>query len=510
MPRLKTICFAAWILTLAFFVSSCGRSADRNTLVMIIESSPANLDPRIGTDNQSERIGKLLYDSLLRRDEHFNLQPALAERWETRDPLTYIFHLRHDVRFHNGAALTSRDVKWTLDSLIQGTVVSAKSSTYKLIDKVETPDDFTVVLHLKSPYASLLWNLSDGALGIVPYGSGKELAHAPNGSGPFKFVSEEQDNELVVARNDQYWGEKPRVERVRFAVIPDITTRALELRKGSADVAVNSLTPDMMDTLRKNPELEVETAPGTVLMYLAFNLRDPLLKDARVRQAIAYAIDRQIMIQYLFRGLAEPAESLLPAQHWAYDANVRKYPHDPERAKKLLDDAGYRPVNGVRFHLTMKTSTEEVTRLLAAVLQQQLREVGIALDIRTFEFATFYSDVVKGAFQMYSLRWLGDNEDPGIFEHVFHSASFPPKRANRGYYVNKQVDEWLDQSRVEPDEAKRKQLYAKVQEQLAEDLPYVNLWYLNMTAVHSKRLHNAHFSPSGNYDFLKTTVEMTP
>src|SRR5207302_554730 len=138
-----------------------------DALVMIIESSPANMDPRIGTDNQSERIGKLLYDSLVRRDEHFQLQPSLAERWETPDPLTYIFHLRHDVRFHNGAALTARDVKWTLESLMQGAVVSSKSTTYKLIDRVDTPDDFTVVLHLKSPFSSLLWNLSDGALGIV-------------------------------------------------------------------------------------------------------------------------------------------------------------------------------------------------------------------------------------------------------------------------------------------------------------------------------------------------------
>jgi peptide/nickel transport system substrate-binding protein len=496
---------AGWLFALccALPLTSCGHRAPDDTLVMIIESSPANLDPRIGTDNQSERIGKLLYDSLVRRDEHFNLQPSLAERWETPDPQTYIFHLRHDVHFHNGQALTSRDVKWTLESLINGAVVSAKSSTYKLITNIDTPDDYTVILHLSSPNASLLWNLSDGALGIVPYGSGKELAHAPNGTGPFKFVSEEQDNELVIERNDNYWGEKPQLNRVRFAVIPDITTRALELRKGSADVAINALTPDMLQSMRGDRTLEIEDGPGTVLMYLAFNFRDPVLKDARVRQAIAYAIDREGMIHYLFRDMAKPADSILPSGHWAFNADVRKYPHDPARARRMLDDAGYHEVNGVRFHLTMKTSTEEVTRLLAAVLQQQLREVGIALDIRTFEFATFYSDVVKGAFQVYSLRWLGDNEDPGIFEHVFHSASFAPKRANRGYYVNRQVDAWIDAARIEPDQAKRKELYFKVQAQLAEDLPYINLWYLDMTAVHSHRVKNLHFSASGNYDFLR-------
>jgi peptide/nickel transport system substrate-binding protein len=264
----------------------------------------------------------------------------------------------------------------------------------------------------------------------------------------------------------------------------------------------------MVSPLRADPKLEVSTGPGTVLMYLAFNLRDPILKDVRVRQAIAYAIDRHVMIHYLWRDSAVPADSILPQNHWAYDAGVQKYEHDPACANKMLDDAGYRKVNGVRFHITMKTSTEESTRLLASVLQQQLAEVGIALDIRTFEFATFYSDVIKGAFQVYALRWLGDNEDPGIFEHVFHSASFAPKRANRGYYVNKQVDAWLDEARVESDQAKRKELYFKVQEQLAKDLPYIDLWYLDMVAVHSKRVRNLHISQSGNYDFLRT-VELS-
>src|SRR4051812_43321843 len=264
---------AGWLFALccALPLTSCGHPAPDDTLVMIIESSPANLDPRVGTDNQSERIGKLLYDSLVRRDEHFNLQPSLAERWEMPDPFTYIFHLRHDVHFHNGVQLTARDVKWAIESLTQGKVVSAKSSTYKYVDRVETPDDFTVVLHLNAPYASLLWNLSDGALGIVPYGSGKELAHALVGSGPFKFVSEEQDNELVIERNDDYWGEKPHVKRVRFAVVPDITTRALELRKGSADIALNALPPDMLGPLGEDRKLEVSVTQGTVLMYLAFN-----------------------------------------------------------------------------------------------------------------------------------------------------------------------------------------------------------------------------------------------
>jgi peptide/nickel transport system substrate-binding protein len=488
----------------ALALTSCNRAPDQNTVVMIIESSPTNLDPRVGTDAQSERIGKLIFDSLVKRDEHFNLQPWVAERWEIPDPQTYIFHLRHDVHFHNGAPLTSRDVKWTFQSTIDGTIITPKASTYKLVDRIDAPDDWTVIFHLKEPFATLLWNLSDGASGIVPYGSGKDFNRAPIGSGPFRFVHAELDHDVDIERNDQYWGEHAHVQRIHFTVVPDTTTRALELRKGSADVAINSLGTDMVVALEKEPRLEVQIAPGTIYSYLAFNLRDPILRDVHVRQALAYAIDRNAMIKYLWRDMAEPANNILPKQHWAYDPDVRNYEFDPARARKILDDAGYTTKNGVRFHLTMKTSTEESTRLLAAVLQQQLRDVGIALDIRSFEFATFYSDVVKGAFQIYSLRWIGGNEDPDIFEHVFHSASFPPKRANRSYYVNSRVDQLIDAGRRELDQQKRKAIYFELQKVLAEDVPYVHLWYLDTVLVNSKRLRNIHVSPSGNYDFLKT------
>lgn len=492
------------LLALGAGVLSCARQPDPRTLVMIIESSPANLDPRVGTDAQSERIGKLIFDSLVRRDEHFNLQPALAERWEAPDPRTYIFHLRGGVRFHDGKPLTARDVKWTFDSVLDGSLVSAKASTFRFVERVEAPDDFTVIFRLKEPYASLLWNVSDGAMGIVPYGSGKELNRKPVGSGPFRFVSMEQDKEVVVARNEDYWGEKARVARVRFAVVPDTTTRALELDKGSADIAINALTADMVAAIEKQKKLVVQSAPGTIYTYLAFNLRDPRLRDVRVRHALAYAIDRKPMIEYLWRGLAQPASSVLPPQHWAYNGRVPAYAYDPAKARALLDEAGYKPVNGVRFRLTMKTSTEESTRLLAAVLQQQLREVGIALDIRTFEFATFYSDVVKGAFQLFSLRWIGGNEDPDIFEHIFYSTSTPPKRANRGHYSNPRVDALIDQGRSELDQGKRAAVYGEVQQIVAEDLPYINLWYLDNVLVHTRRVKNVAPNSSGNYDFLRT------
>src|SRR5271155_1062451 len=493
------------VLALIVPLLSCSSKPDPKTLVMVIENSPTNLDPRVGLDGQSERIDELLFDDLCTRDEHLNVQPGLAERWETPDPLTYVFHLHRGVEFHDGRPLTSRDVKWTFDSLLQGKIRSTKAAAYRPVDHIDAPDDSTVVFHLKEPFATLLWNVSDGAIGIVPYGSGDEISRHPMGSGPFKYVSAETDKEVALERNDDYWGEKAKLARVRFAVVPDATTEALELRKGSADVIINaSFSPDTVLTLAREPSLAVEHAPGTEMQYMGFNLRDPILKDVRVRQAIAYALDRRPMIEYLWRGEAEPAGSILPPQSWAYNGDVPTYDHDPDKARALLDAAGYREVNGVRFHITMKTSTDENTRLMVAVIQQQLREVGIALDIRTFEFGTFFSDVTHGLFQLYGLRWIGGNEDPDIFELAFHSARFPPNGANRGYYSNPKVDALIDHARREVDPKVRKPIYDELQRILAEELPYINLWYLDNVLVHNKRVTNLKLNPAGNYDFLRT------
>src|SRR5580765_3455611 len=499
-----------FLLLLCASLLSCAKKPSADTLVVVIESSPANLDPRIGKDAQSERIDELIFDSLVRKDDHFNLLPGVAESWEIPDPQNYIFHVRHGIRFHDGRPLTARDVKWTLDTMRNGSLMTLKGAAYKLVDAVDTPDDFTVRVHLKEPFAPLLWNLTGGAFGVVPYGSDKDFNRAPVGSGPFRFVSLSPDSEVVLERNESYWGEHARVRRLRFNIVPDTTTRALELRKGSADIAVTSLTPDIINTLRRESNLRIIEQPGSSLQYLAFNLRDPILKDVRVRQALAYTIDRGPILHYFFGDLGRLADSILPPEHWAYNGQVAHYPHDPARANDLLDAAGYtRGKDGVRFHLTMKISTaEESTRLLAAVLQQQLKQVGIALGIRSFEFATFFSDVIKGEFQMYSLRWVGySNQDPDIFEDVFHSASFPPKRDNRGYYSSPRVDELIDEGRRVTDERKRKQLYGEVQDIVAEELPYINLWYFDNVVVHSQRVRNLHLGSAGTYDFL-ASVEL--
>jgi peptide/nickel transport system substrate-binding protein len=496
----------SWIALIAVLSLAGCKSAPRdpNTVVFLIESSPANLDPRVGTDGQSEHIYELIFDGLVEHDASFQFAPALAERWEQPDPLTWVFYLRSGVRFHDGRTMTARDVVWSVDSMRDGTVISPKAATFASVAKVEAPDDRTVVFHLKHADNFLLRNLATGAIGIMPEGSGREFWRHPIGTGPFRFVSQQIDQDVVVERNPVSWSVSPRIERVRFAVVPDAITQALELEKGSADVAVNSLPMDALPALARRPDLEIADSPGTQIQYLAFNLRDPLLKDPLVRRAIAYAIDRKLIIATLLHGHARPAASLLPASHWAWTDAVTRYDYDPEESAQLLDEAGH-PLgnNGVRFHLTMKTSTDEDTRLLAAVLQQQLAKVGIVLDLRSYEFATFYSDVTRGAFQIYSLRWIGGNEQPDIFGYAFSTARFSPKGANRGHYSNARLDSLLDDASEDGDRDRRRADYIEAQQILARDLPAVNLWYKDTVVVHNRRLTHVIPTASGSYTFLE-------
>jgi len=484
-------------------------------VVFLIESSPANLDPRIGTDAQSQRIDALLFDGLVARDSNFQFTPALAERWEQPKPLTLVFHLRGDVRFHNGQRLTARDVVFTIESMLNpgqaGGVISPRSASYAAIDTVEAPDQRTVVMHLKHPDNYLLTNLSTGAMGIVPAESGRDFWQHPVGTGPFRFVSQQIDQDVVVERNPLSWSVTPKLERVRFAVVPDAITESLELEKGSGDVAINSLPMDSLPVLAARSNLEIEETGGTEVQYLSFNLRDPLLSDARIRQAISCAIDRDLIIRTLLGNHARPALSLLPPGHWAFNGEGQRFDYDPARAAQLLDAAGRRrTANGIRFHLTMKTSNDEGTRLLAAVLQQQLAAVGIALDIRSFEYATFYSDVTRGAFQMYSLRWIGGNEQPDIFGYAFSTARFSPRGANRSHYSNARLDSLLDDAAESEDRGQRRADYAEAQQILARDLPAINLWYRDTVVVHNRRLTHVVPAPSGSYTFLETAELANP
>jgi peptide/nickel transport system substrate-binding protein len=487
---------------------SCSRTVrtEPGVVNFLIESMPANLDPRIGTDGQSERIDSLIFDSLVELDDHRIPRGDLAETWETPDPVTYVFHLRSGVKFHDGRMLTSADVKFTFESILNGSVTTAKRGSLRLVKSIEAPDAATVIFHLSEPNGGFLTDICRPAFGVVPEGAGSDASNHPVGTGPFRFVSAQQDDNVVLERNPAFFRTPPKIEQVRFRVVPEAVVRALELRKGTADLEMSSLAPDMIPVLRRQSGLEVTEEPGTNYSYIAFNFDDPVLARREVRKALALATDREEIIRYLYRGQARLADGPLPSNSWAYEPDITHYGFDPQRAEGLLDSAGFpgkKENNGIRMKLTLKTSTDESVRLLAAVLQEQWRKVGVDLELQSMEPATLGSEIARGNFQMYTLRWIGANNDPEFYEFAFSSKRIPPMGGNRGHYRNPAVDALLDQARVEGDRERRRELFSKVQKIIADDLPYLSLWFMDNISVHRKRISDVQISPTGDYDFLR-------
>ncbi len=479
------------------------RAADPNVITLAVFASPTNFDPRVGTDEVSQKVCQLVYDNLLNLDDQLRVGPGLASRWEQPDDRTYVVHLRHGVRFHDGHELTAQDVVYTFRSLLDKSFVSARKGAYTLLDHVEAIDPYTVRFFLKQPFGSFPIQL---VLPIVPTGSGAGLRDRPVGTGPYSFVRYAVDDRLELAAFKAYYAGEPRNAGVILKIVPDEIMRGLELRKGSVDIVVNDLSPDTVEQLREDGSVQIAEAPGTDYAYVGLNLRDPVLSDRRVRHAIGYAIDRDAIVKHLRRGLAQPAVGVVPPLSWAYAPDVFQFSHDPTRARALLDEAGYSDPDGEgpkpRLRLTLKVSTNEFYRLQAAVIQQDLRRVGIDLDVRSHEFATLSKDVAIGNFQLVTLQWVGVS-DPDMLRRVFHSTQMPPVGFNRGSYRNPEVDRLIDEATEATDDAARARLYGEVQKRVAEEAPYISLWYKTNVAIAQPELTGIRLSPLAEFTFLK-------
>ena len=493
------------LAVLAVFLAGCPRTRTipPDLLTLAIDVGPSSLDPRLGSDESSRRVHQLLYNGLVRFGPAGELQPDLAESWEQPDPLHYVFHLRPGVRFHDGTALTSRDVRYTLESILHDEVVSFRKGDLQVLEEVLTPDDVTVVLRLSRPFAPFLANLG---VGILPQGAGDSPATRPVGTGPYRLVETRRDQEIVLRAFDGYFRGKPPCPRIRLKIVPEAVSRQQELMKGSADLVVNDLTPDQVWALRTSPNLKVLSGPSNSTTYLGFNLEDPILRRVQVRQAIACALDRRRIIDVLLHGLAREATGLLPPDNWAFEGNVPRYEYDPKRAARLLDEAGYRDPDGPgpqpRFRLTYKTTTAELARVQASVFQEQLQQVGIELEIRSFEWGTFYDDIKAGRFQIFSLQWT-QLIDPDVLRMRFGSGYLPPAGFNRVRYRNAEVDRLLEEGTKVVDLAARRKVYGRIQEILAEELPYVNLWHKSNLAVVRNRVVGFELTPAADFYVLE-------
>ncbi len=418
------------ILLLALLVLSligCRRGAESGTLVIVIEATPRGFDPRFSTVNPySARLMQLIYDTLVVKNERFEFVGSLAERFtESADQKTFTFHLRPGVTFHDGKLLTSADVKYTFDTLLSPDLKSPIRGTIDKLTKIETPDPLTVIFHASQPFYTFIGNLP--AIGIIPKGAGTEIINAPIGSGPFQLVAYKEGESVRLIANPNYWGGAPTIARLHVKVVADSTTRQAELMSGSVDLAYNAqFDPETVRAMSGRRDLQVVIENGANVDYVGLNLSSSSrLANQKLRQAIAYALNRDVIIQSLLRNQARRAEAIMPPEHWAYAPEVTTYHHDVARAKQLLDEAGLPDPDGEggqpRLELNLFTTTTPISRNIGAIMQNQLREVGIQLNLQSLELATLLDKVNKAQFDLYYLRALGFNQGTDVFQFVYHS-----------------------------------------------------------------------------------------
>ncbi len=471
--------------------------------MVAIESSPISFDPRVGTDQASWRTHDLLYDGLLRKGEKGEYLPDLAEGCDTADAILWRCRLREGVRFHDGRPVTSADVAFTYRSLLAPGLVTSKREPLSVIREIATPSPRDVEFRLAEPYASFPLQL---LLGILPEGTTPAGAQEhPVGTGPWRLVSFHPDDRVEFERFDGYFAGPARARRLVLRIVPDATTRALELLHGSLDLALNNLPADVLPRFERHPRLAVTVRPGTTYAYLAFNFHDPVLSRKEVRQALALALDRDALAAGLWRGMVEKTETLVPPGHWARDESLPPLTRDLPRARALLDAAGFPDPGGGRPRLTLayKTSTDEVGILQATAIAEQWKEIGVATAIRSNDFATFYQDIVRGNFQLFSLRWQGI-VDPDHYHEVFLSTGIPPKGWNRGFFSDPDVDRWILEARRVVDRGLRRDLYLKIQRRVADELPYVSLYTMKNVLVHAKDLTGVDtLNAAGDFTFLR-------
>jgi len=498
-PSPRLIITIGCLLIFSVMLQDCRRGNDPDELVMMVEKRISTLDPRVSSDSANERMRQLIFNGLTRKNEKFDPVPDLAERFEsTPDFKTFTFYLKPGIKFHNNSPLSALDVKYTFETMLAPDFPSDKKAELAGKLSIEVKDPLTVVFHCKEPFPGFANAIIP--VGIIPEGTSDQQAKRPIGTGPFKFAEFIEDQELRLTANQEYFAGAPSIARLRVKIVPDNSTRESELRKGSVDLAINAdFDPITVESLRSAEGLKVDTINGTNVTHLGVNLEDPILKDRRVRQALAYAIDRDAIIRDVLHGQAHPAYSILPVSQWAYESGIEKYPYNPERAKQLLDEAGL--PGQPRARLSLKTSTISVSRKIGETLQEQLRRVGVALEIQPLERAKLTEDMKNGNFQLYLNTSVGGNQSTDFFKFAYSTDAIKNGQ-NRSRYSNPLMDKLISEAQTASRE-QQKQIFSQIQKQLAIDLPQIYLWYPETVVVHNSRIGNIQLEPSGDWQVVR-------
>lgn len=478
----------------------------------------SNLIPILASDSASHSVAGLIYNGLLKYDKNLNLVGDLAEKWEvSEDKKVITFYLKKGVKWQDGKPFTSEDVKYTYEIIVDDKTPTAYDADFRLIEKVETPDNYTVKVYYKMAYAPALasWTVS-----ILPAHllKGKPITKSPLqrkpiGTGPYKFLEWKSQDHITLVANEDYFEGKPHIERYIYRVIPDTSSMFLELLNQNIDMM--GLSPLQYTKQTENTRFKKYYKKYKYLAnsytYIGYNLKNSLFADKRVRQALTYATPKDDIIKGVLFGLGVKATGpYKPGTIW-YNPNVKKYDYNLEKAKELLKEAGWSDVDGdgileksgKKFKITILTNQGNSSRSrIAEIVQQSWEKIGVKVEIRILEWATFISEYIdKRNFQVVILGWSIPQE-PDLYD-VWHSSNCRDKKLNFICYQNKEVDNLIEKARVEFDVEKRKSYYHKIQEILAEDQPYTFLYVPDALIALHKRFRNVSPAPAGlMYNFI--------
>ncbi|MGL4252796.1 MAG: glutathione ABC transporter substrate-binding protein [Fusobacteriaceae bacterium] len=475
----------------------------KDRLVVAQGADAKTLDPHATNDQPSSRVSAQIYDRLVEQDEKMQPQPGLAEKWEQPDPRTTVFHLRKGVKFHNGEELKASDVKFTLDRMMASPTVAHIAGS---LEKVEVVDDYTVKLITKQPFGPLLNHLAHTAASILNEKAVKEGGDAygqkPVGTGPYMINTWQAGDSITLKANPDYYKGASPIPTVVFRNIPEGTNRTIGLETQEIDIAYD-IEPMDKKRVADDQDLTLIEEPSLSMAYLGFNTNKKPFDDKRVRQAIAYGIDVQPIIDTVYQGAGTPANSPIGPLVFGYSKDAKGYPHDMAKAKELMKESGHE--NGFDFKIW--TNDSPARRDIATIVQDQLKPLGVNVAIETLEWGAYLDGTARGDHDMFILGWVSvtGDADYGLYA-LFHSSA-KGGAGNRSFYSNPEVDALLDQARGSTDNNERVGLYDKAQKMIQEDLPIITLAYTTQNVGVQKNVMNFKMNPAGHHKVYGVSFE---
>lgn len=499
-----------------------GEAADseyKDTLVFAMNTDVQSMDPQIQNDTTSEQVVKMLYNTLLKFEDDGTVVGDLAESWSvSEDKLTWTFNLKQGVKFHNGKELTSADVKATFDRALNAEAGGLRTTEIiKMFTAVEAPDPYTVTITTDGPYGpmeSLMCNMSLGIMDadyIEKYGLDLGTSvEGENGTGPFKVVSWERDQEIVVERFDDYFGTPAKLQTVVYTIIPEAASRVIALETGEVDVIDKPTDEDLARLEADTENFTVLRKPTISQRLFRFGCNDPIISNTKVRQAIVYAIDRQAIIDALFTGSGYPSTAPLAPVTFGY-SDLGEIEQDLELAKSLLAEAGYPDGFDTKI---ITTERYQNGIELAEIISQQLAQIGINAEIEVWEWSALsasWNGITADEFdQPIFIMGAGPSmrDADGGLRGLYTTSETGLNDRNYGFYSNAEVDALIEQGMQETDQQKRVEIYKEAMEILYREDP-VAFWLFDMygLAITSSKVEGVTLSPISTITFENATVK---